>query len=509
MLVSAIASWAGWSVQPVKPSIVVVDGVQQIDLIADGTPIVARSILTTEGLYWAISSMVRNFINFPPLGIVLVAMFGIGVAERVGLFSAAMRQLAVVVPPRALTPTVLFLGVMSNVASDAGYVVLPPLAAALYAAAGRSPLVGIVTAFAGVAAGFSANLLPSAGDAMVAGLTEKAAQVLEPAYVVSVLCNYYFLAASAIILPLVGWLVTARVIEPRLMRRSPEEGGPPARGVGASFDAVARAERLSPGEVRALSAAGVAFLAVLAIVAALILIPGMPLYGKVLGADGQPTAQDRWAQAVVPIILVGFLAPGIAYGMVTGALRKQKDVADAFIHAMVTMAPIVALAFFAAQFIEHLKYSRLDTMIAFGGGSILADLGLPPKVLLLGIVIFTMFVNLFVGSMSAKWTMLAPILVPMMMVAGLSPEVTQVAYRVGDSVTNVVTPLNSYMLIILVAMQRWHKGAGVGSLIALMLPYTVAFTIAWSIMLVIWIYFGLPIGVDAPLVYPAPVAVTP
>ncbi len=519
VILSAIGAAAGWQVTPLRPVVMtqpVLDDQGRPVLDASGRPrvepvldekgrprvmlergeqpITARSLLSSNGLYWAITNAVNNFITFPPLGLVLVGMLGVGVAEKVGFFGSAMKWIAGIVPGRLLTPTIVFLGVMSSVASDAGYIILPPLAGALYLAVGRPPAAGVAAAFAGVAGGFSANLLPSAGDALIAGITTTGAVILEPGHTVNPLCNWYFMITSTFLLTATGWFVTARIVEPRLRRHSPDEGGP----VPVSEEE-ARRQRLTPDEARALRLAGLAMLAALGLVLCATLIPGAPLHGRVDPAnDASPF---RYTQGIVPIIFVMFLAPGLAYGFATGALRRASDVSRAFIHAMVTMAPIIVLAFFAAQFIRYLGYSNLDQMLAFVGGAFLADAGMPRPLLLIGLVLLALTVNLLIGSMSAKWAMLAPIIVPMLMIVGISPELAQMTYRVGDSVTNIITPLNSYILVVLVVFQRYWKNAGLGSLIATMLPYSVVFTVMWCILLLAWVSLGLPLGPQGPLTY--------
>ncbi|QOI99232.1 MAG: AbgT family transporter [Phycisphaeraceae bacterium] len=577
-VVSAVGSAASWRVQPVKPQVVTEtvtgpdgrevtrpvtrpDGRPVTVLVDSGDPIGPNSLISSDGVYWLFANAVRNFINFPPLGVVLVGMFGIGIAERVGLFAAAMRWLATLIPSRLLTPSIVFLGITSNIASDAGYIILPPLAAALYVAFGRPPLAGIAAAFAGVSAGFSANLMIGSTDTLIAGITQVGARVLDPAYTILPTCNWWFLAVSTFVLTLAGWLVTAKIVEPRLARM-PADPLPP--------DLSAAQGSLSPDERRGLRAAGVALVAALAGAAALLFVPGAPLYGDMpapapsLGTipvkpsvpstvftpdpdqaaqgaavlhkpfeiparrvdpNGQetiggftprvtpepptlpgsfrpaPPPGPRWSQAIVPLILVIFLIPGLAYGIVTGVIRSPRDITKAFVQTMQTMAPVITMAFFAAQFIECFKYSRLDAMLANVGGSALVAAGLGPTPLLLAVVLLTMGVNILMSSMSAKWTALAPIIVPMMMMVGISPEMTQAAYRVGDSVTNIVTPLNTYVIIILVAMQRYRKDAGIGNLIALMLPYSVVFFIFWSLLLVAWVFFAFAPGPAAPLWY--------
>lgn len=522
MALSAVGAGLGWKVAVVKPTVMtqpmldaagapVLDaegkpkttivkdesGRPKVELVQTGESLSPRSLLSSEGAYWALTNMVGNFTRFAPLGLILVCMLGIGVAEHVGLFGALLKWLGAVVPANLLTPTIVFLGVMANVASDAGYLVLPPLAAALYVAFGRSPLAGIAAAFAGIAAGFSANLLVAASDAIMAGLTQPAAQILDPAYTVNPTCNWGFMAASTGLLTILGWAVTSWIVEPRLNRLPTDQGGP----APASANEL-RAQELSPGERRALRLAIVAAVLSLGAVFALIYIPGAPLEGVVNKDD--PKSPARWAGAVVPIIFFTFLVPGLAYGWSMGVIRTQKDVAKALIQSMASMAAVITLYFFAAQFIEYLNYSNLGRMLAFTGGTALVEADLPGPVLLAAIVLLSLTVNLFIGSMSAKWTMLAPILVPMLMMVQISPELTQAAYRVGDSVTNIVTPLNPYLIIILVAMQKYAKNAGMGNLIALMIPYSIVFAIVWTLFLIAWVYAGIPLGPAGPLHYLPP-----
>ncbi|MBS0197165.1 MAG: AbgT family transporter [Planctomycetes bacterium] len=495
-LMSAIAAQSGWTVQPVRP-VPAAAGADHARVVLEpiGEPIRAKSILSADGAYWAMSSAVKNFIAFPPLGMVLVSMLGIGVSEKVGMFAAVVKWLATLVPSRLLTPTVIFLGMMTHIGTDAGFIILPPLAAAMFVLAGRSPLAGIAAAFAGVGGGFSANLLISPSDAIMASLTSAGAQVLDPSRTVAVTCNWWFLIASTFLLTVVGWAVTSWIIEPRLATRPAEEGGP-----APAPNADDPEKMLTPQERSGLAAAAATLVVLLGIILAMALVPGWPLHG-LAPATGQSTPPDRWTQAIVPIIFVLFLGTGIAYGLRTGSIRGAADVSRAFAASMASMAPVIVMAFFAAQFIEYLKYSQLDRMLAFTGGEALVKSGLSATPLMIALVLLTAVFNMCIASMSAKWSMLATILVPMLMIAGISPELSQAAYRIGDSVTNTITPLNPYMIIILVAAQRYHKSAGTGSIISLLMPYAVAFLFAWLSLLMFWMMLGVPLGPGGPLRY--------
>lgn len=467
LLVSHLVAW--WGVSVARPD--------------SGEAIQARSLLTSDGLWWLISNLVENFVTFRPLGLVLVAMIGMGLAERSGLFSAAFRRAMHRLPPRLLTPGILVLGIL--LAADPGYIILPPLAAYLFALRGRPPLAGLAVAAAGVAAGFSANYIITYLDAMLAGLTETGARILAPEYTVAVTANWWFMAVSALVLPLVGWLVTARWVEPRLA----------AQGSGSASRADASDasdEGLSPQ--RGLRWAGAALLGVIAGLAALIAVPGAPLHGS---GENAP----RWMEALVPILLVVFAAPGLAYGLGAGTIRSDRDVGNMLNGSMEVMAPFIVLAFFASQMIAAFDYSRLGDMLAVVGGQGLAGLSLPPVLLMVGFVLVVMVGNLLMGSASAKYALLAPVFVPMFMQTGISPELTQAAYRVGDSVSNPICPLNPYLVVILTFMRRYKPDAGLGTLVAIQLPYTLAFAAVWLVLLAAWIAAGWPLGPGGPLFY--------
>ena len=557
MLASQVAVWSDWKVQPVT-AVSAIDpatGEARIEFVNRGDPIKAESLLTADGLYWCLTSMVRNFMGFAPLGVVLTGMLGIGVAERTGLIGSMLKAFMKVVPRALLTPTMVFLGVMSSMGLDAGYVVLPPLAAALYKSVGRSPLAGIAAVFAGVAAGFNANLFVTGLDPVLANLSQIGANVLDPGYAVAATSNWYFSIASTFIVTLMGWAVTGLFVERRLRRKAVEDGGP------APVDASDLAsQKLSPQESRALSLAAVTMGLLLVVFAAMVFIPGMPMHDRhipVPGGEGQTWLADvkagakpeagfvpapelvvegegyytdaskgtfvtekgevltkrnppfqRWVNVVTPLIFIGFIIPGLVYGLAMRNIASSKDAAKVMIESIANMAPIIVLAFFAAQFIEYLKFSRLDQMIAFEGGMMLAGNDMSKEALIVAFILVTMTFNLFIGSMSAKYTMFAPIFIPMLMFVGISPELTQAAYRIGDSTTNIITPLNAYLVIVLVFVRQYAPRGGMGTLVAMMMPYTVVFSIGWIILLLVWMQIGLPLGPGGagPLEYTAPVA---
>ncbi|MHC5114870.1 MAG: AbgT family transporter [Planctomycetota bacterium] len=506
MVLSAIAATAEWEVQPKLPvpvteTVTGPDGapVEQAVLDESGAPVLewresgeplrATSLLTRDGIFWLLSSLVDNFMEFPPLGVVLVGMLGIGVAERTGLLGALLKAFMLVVPGRLLTPAMVFIGIMSSMTLDAGYVVLPPLAGLLYASVGRSPLAGIAAVFAGVSAGFNANLFITGLDPMLAGLATTGGQVIDPDYEMSAPCNWYFMIASTFVITFAGWAVTAFFVERRLQDKPEDEGGPPL-----STDVAKDEQRLTADEKRAMNWAGGSFALVLGAFIAMIVVPGGPLHG-----EGE--AFDRWVESIVPMLFFCFVIPGAVYGVVIGSIRSDKDVAKLLTESMAGMAPIIVLAFFAAQFIQCFSYSGLDRMLAMAGGQALGQAEMPAWVLIVAFILLTVVFNLFIGSMSAKYAMFAPIFIPMFMLVGISPELTQAAYRIGDSVSNIITPLNAYLVIILVFMQKYVPKGGMGTLISTMMPYTIVFTIVWTIMLLIWMALGIPLGPDGPLTW--------
>ena len=440
----------------------------------------ANSLISFQGIWWLLSHMVENFIKFPPLGIVLTGMLGIGMAERSGFLPALLKRSILLTPQSLLTPATIFLGIMSSMALDAGYVVLPPLAATLYIVAGRSPLTGIAAAFAGVSAGFSANLLITPLDPLLAGFTQAAATIISPDYQVAVTANWWFMIVSTLVLTMTGWLVTAKWIEPRIKNYEINEIASDKSPVN------------DPQTDKALYYALLTLVITLLIVLLTILLPGAPLFGK-------GTHFARWIEVTVPLLFLIFFIPGVVYGLTTGHIKNDKDIAKILGETFADLGPYIVLAFFAAQFIEGFKYSGLGEMLAISGGQILAASHIPAPVLLGSFIVLVMFANLFIGSASAKYAFLAPVFVPMLMLAGFSPELTQSAYRVGDSVTNVITPLNPYMIIILAQVQKYVRGSGMGTLVAVMLPYTIAFTFIWMCLLIIWFIFGLSLGPGASL----------
>ncbi len=448
-----------------------------------------ESLLTGDGLAWIFTSAVTNFTGYAPLGTVLVAMLGVGVAERSGLINALLKRVVHATPEKFICPVVIFSGVMSNVASDAGFVVLIPLGAMVFHAYGRHPVAGIAAAFCGVSGGFSANLVIGTLDPLLQGITQEAVSILDPAYEVQVLGNYYFMFASTFLITIFGTFVTQCIVEPRLGRY---DGSLPT-------DEGQTMETLMVEDNQGLKHA---FFAELSFVAFLVVccIPENSFFRNINGGFlSSPTSP--LISSVITLITLGFFIPGAVYGMSTKTFKGVDGVCDALTKSMSSMGSYIVLSFVAAQFIAYFNKTNLGTILAVSGADFFSstNIGLVPLMVLF--VLFSAFINLFMGSASAKWNILAPVFVPMFMMLGYSPELAQLAYRIGDSCTNLITPLMSYYAMILVLGQKYDKNLGLGTLITTMLPYTLVFLTAWTLMMILWLTLGMPIGPGVGLLY--------
>jgi aminobenzoyl-glutamate transport protein len=464
-----------------------------------GNPITIMNLLSGEALTAFTSQMVTTFVNFPPLGVVLVAMLGLGVAEHTGFISAALRSLLSVTPKMLLTPALIAVGVLSHVAVDAGYVLVIPLGAVIFYAAGRHPLAGIAAAFAGVSGGFSATFfVPSSLDPLLSGLSQTAANLIDPTVVVNPLNNFYFTSASTILIMLVGWFLTDKIIEPRLQATVVD--GDPAE--------LPKMQDLQDNERRGLLWA-VASMALTTLLLILSVLPETSPWRAPAGtpiADGQSNLLVSAAplmRSIVALIFIFFLVPGMVYGYVSGSVKTHRDVIAGMSKAMSGMGYYIVMAFFCAQFIYAFSQSGLGALLAIKGANVLQALGLPMAVTLIGIVFLSATVNLVVGSASAKWGIIGAVMVPMLMQLGISPDLTQAAYRVGDSSTNIITPLMPYFPLIVVFCRRYVKNSGIGTLVALMLPYSVSLLLIWTAFLIGFWALGIPLGIGASYDYPA------
>jgi aminobenzoyl-glutamate transport protein len=463
-----------------------------------GTPIQIVNQLSGESLTAFMANMVRVFLGFAPLGVVLVAMLGLGVAEHTGFINAALRSVLSVTPKMLLTPALVAVAVLSHVAVDAGYVLVIPLGGVIFYAAGRHPLAGIAAAFCGVSGGFSATLLvPSSLDPLLAGFTQEAGRILDPALTINPLNNWIFTTASSLLIIAIGWFVTDRIVEPRLARTVVD--GDPAN--------LPKMDPLSVAEKRGLTWAVVAML-VASLLFALTLMPETspwraPADAVPEGSHPLLVAAAPVMQSIVALIFVLFLLPGVVYGAVAGTVRSHRDVIAAMTKSMSGMGYYIVIAFFIAQFLAAFNGSGLGTLMAVEGADFLKALGLPMWLTIIGLILMTGVVNLFIGSASAKWALLAPIMVPLMMQLGVSPDLTQAAYRVGDSMTTILTPLMPYFPLIVVFCQRYVTAAGIGTLVSIMIPYSIALSVLWTAFLLAFWALGIPLGLGASYDYPA------
>ena len=461
---------------------------------ADGV-VTAQSLMSAENLQRLFVEMPKTFSHFHPLGMVLTVMLGAGVAERTGLFGTAMRAAVGDAPKYLLTPLVAFIAMMGNLAADAAYVVLIPLAAIVFASAGRHPVAGIAAAFAGVSGGFSANLIMGQLDALLLGITGEAASILMADYPVNIAGNWYFIAVMLFIYVPVIWYVTDRIIEPRLGAYDPSQAQ------SAFSDGEVRRD-LSDTEKCGLRNAGIALLAVCAAWAAMALGPNTPLINEAACSDAALAAGDcsyqarltPFYQSLIAGFFVLFIATGWAYGKTVGTVKDHRDLVNMMAEAMKDMGYYLVLAFAAAHFVAMFNWSNLGLIFAIKGAAAIEASQLPLFAVLGVMVLFSAVLNLFVGSASAKWAFLAPIIVPMLMLSGVSPEMATAAYRVGDSATNIITPLMVYFPLVLTFANRWQPSFGLGSLTATMIPYSVWMLVTGLLLTMIWAGLGLPLG---------------
>jgi aminobenzoyl-glutamate transport protein len=458
-----------------------------VSVIHPGTGAVVTpfNLMSAEGLHMILTKMVTNFTGFAPLGTVLVALLGIGVAEGSGLIGAALRVVVLAAPKRLLTFVIVFAGVISNTASEVGYVLLVPLAAVIFLAAGRHPLAGLAAAFAGVSGGYSANLLLGTIDPLLAGLSQEAARIIDPAYSVNPACNYYFMFVSTFLISGLGTWVTERIVVPRLGAYTGEEKAEEVRKANAD-------------EVRGLRFAGVTVL----LFTTWVLWGLLPADGFLRDPKTFEVLHSPFMSGIVALIFLSATLAGIAYGIGAGTFKSDNDVMKGMSKSMETLGSYIVLVFFAAQFVAYFNWTNLGLIMAIKGAAGLKALDLGPIPLLLTFVLISALINLIMGSASAKWAIMAPVFIPMFMLLGYSPELTQMAYRVGDSVTNIISPMMSYFALIVAFIARYDKKAGIGTVISTMLPYSVVFLIGWSVLLVIWVLLELPIGPGASMFLP-------
>ncbi|MBE0662759.1 MAG: AbgT family transporter [Bacteroidales bacterium] len=459
-----------------------------------GEKIETVSLMTVHGLHLIITKMVTNFTSFAPLGTVLVALLGIGIMESSGLMSTALRNLVLAAPKRFLTFAIVFTGILSNTASEVGYVVLVPLGGMIFLAVGRNPIAGIAAAFAGVSGGYSANLLLGTIDPLLAGLSEEAAHIVDPSYEVNPAANYYFMFVSTFFIAAAGTWVTEKIIVPRL----------------GTYKGTAKPETLS--QLTTDEKKGLRYTYITLAVLVLIMLWGVfpinagiwdsiPFTGFLRNQETGSLLRSPFMSGIVAIIFITAGILGIAYGIGAKTLKSNHDVINGMGKSMSTLGTYIVLVFFAAQFVAYFNWTNLGLITAVKGADLIGSVGMGRIPLMISLVLLAAIINLVIGSASAKWAIMAPVFIPMFMLLGYSPEFTQLTYRVGDSVTNIIAPMMSYFALIVAFVEKYDKRSGIGTIIATMLPYTIVFLIVWLALLILWITLGLPIGPGAEMYY--------
>lgn len=468
LLLSAMAAYFGWDAT--HPT--------------TGRIIEPVNLLSKDGLHRIMLEMVHNFTSFAPLGIVLVAMLGIGIAESSGLIGAIIRQLVLSSPKKILTFVIVLAGVISNTASDLGYVLLIPLAGTIFLSLGRNPLVGMAAAFAGVSGGFSANLILGTIDPLLAGLSEEAAHIIDPTYEVNPTANYYFMVVSTFLIAFSGTFVTERIVAPRLGEYTGNE---------------------EPDEIKKLDKKekkGLLWATIVTLLLTIIVLWGTIPEDGFLRIASESVLKSPVIKGVIALLFIFAAAAGITYGVVSGKFKNDGDIVSGMADSIKSLAVYIVLVFFAAQFVAYFKWSHLGEILAINGAIFLESINIGTIPLLLLFIILAGTINMAMGSASAKWAIMAPVFIPLFMELGYSPELSQVVYRIGDSVTNLISPMMSFFALIIAFYQRYDKNASIGTIISTMLPYTFVFFILWSLLLVVWVYFGWPLGPGAPMYYP-------
>lgn len=441
------------------------------------------NLLDADGIRKILSNVVSNFTGFTPLGTVLVAMLGVGIADAAGIFSAGMRLIVLKAPIRFTTPAVVFAGVMSNTAGELGYVVLIPLAAVIFHSIGRNPLAGLAAAFSGVSGGYSANLLLGTVDPLLSGITQEAARIIDPTYIVGAEANWYFMAFSTFLVTLLGWYVTDRIVEPQL-------GAYRSDDLDSDESAMMSAE-VTPLEKKGLLWAGISFI-VLAIIVALMVVPAD---GILRNQDTGAVANSPFFRSIVIFIFIFFAIPGIVYGIIVKKFTSDKDVINSMASAMSSMGLYLVIVFFAAQFIAFFGWTNIGQILVVHGANFITSIEINSMLLFIGFILICALINIMMSSASAQWAVTAPIFVPMLMLAGYAPETIQAAYRIGDSATNIITPMMSYFGLVVAMAIKYKKDTGIGTILSMMVPYSVVFLIGWMVVFCVWVFvLGIPVG---------------
>ncbi|WP_047382335.1 MULTISPECIES: AbgT family transporter [unclassified Cetobacterium] len=450
-------------------------GVQVVDPVKNEV-VKVKNLFSGEGINFMLQNTIKNFTGFSPLGLVLVMTLGIGLAEHVGLISAFMRNTILNSSPKVITFMIMLIGICGNIASDAAIVVVPVISAFIFCSLGKHPLAGIAVGYAATTAGFSANLIVAGTDALLAGISTEAMKIVNPSITVSVVDNWYFMAVSTFLLAIVGTAITERVVEPRLGKYTGKK--------------TIKREEVTILEKNALKKTAINVGIYLVLLVAIV----YPKNSFLRNPNTGSLLNSPLLNSIIPLLLILFLVGGITYGKVVGNIKEMSDIPRYMTMGMKDMASYIVLVFMIGQFIAYFNWSKLGFVLAVEGADLLKNLNLRGIPLFIMFILLSAFINLFIGSGSAKWALLAPIFIPMFYMLGYNPALTQMLYRIGDSTTNVISPLFPYMPIILGLTQEYEEDSGVGTVISLMLPYTIAMLIMWIILAIIWVYFSIPLG---------------
>lgn len=441
----------------------------------DGEVLEIRSLLSAEGIEYMVTSLVENFVSFQPLGIVITMMIAIGIADRAGLLEALIKTIMLSVPAWLVPYVIFFTGNFATVAADAAFLIVPPLAGIVYYTLGRNPVAGIITGFVGSSSGYATGVLITTNEPLLAGITNEAVAIISDGPQVTAVDNYFFMVAGVLIMTLIGGTITRKITEPRLGKY---EG-----------DTEQEIEPVTEEETKALKITGIVALVYIAVVATAIMIPGSPLQNEDGGLIPSP-----FLDGIITFLLGFFVTVGLTYGFALKKIKSSKDVMDYASSGISKIAGFIVIIFFIAQFTAFFDWTNLGLWLAVNGAEFLASVNLPPAVLIVGIILFTAVMNLLITSGSGLWAFLAPIFVPMLMQLDYHPAFIQMAYRIGDSATSMITPLSPYLIIALAFMREWDKSMGLGSIISYTLPYSIAILTSLILLLLTFMWLGIPIG---------------
>ncbi len=440
-----------------------------------------RSLLSDDGIVYLFTNMVSNFVNFPPLGTIVVVMLGIGLTDKVGLLSKLMQQTVAKAPKHLLTFSVFLAGICGSIASDANYLILIPLVAMIFHSMGRNPIAGAAAAYAAAGAGYDASLFVTAGDAIFAGIATDAARIINPDAYVSPVDNYYFVVASVLLLSVVGTLIIDKIVEPRLNRLQPVSNmviSVPSMDIS-----------ITPNEKSGLKLVGWFTVVYIGIIFLLIYPDSSAFRNSEGGLIPSP-----FMKSFVPFLFVYFILIGIIYGKKAGVIKKLEDIPDLMASSIKGLATTLVLFFSISQFIAYFKWTGIGNLIAFEGAGFLQSTGFTGYSLIVAFILVTAVMNIFMTSGSAQFALFAPIFIPMLMHLDINPAFTLAMFRIGDSATNIISPMSPYFSVALVYMQQYQPNLRIGTLMATMLPLAIGFLVCWTLFLLLWTSFDFPVG---------------